>query len=79
MVWPYTLSAKLSQYPYKYVWREAWNARFLVYSIAFMIPILLKVDKTLTGPENKAYWREKRKHDREHHLEELKKKWEVRT
>ena len=79
MVYPYTAAAKVSQFPYRYVWREAWHLRYMVYACILIVPIYWKIDKKLTSPENKAYWREKRKHDLEHHREELKKNWEVRT
>lgn len=80
MVYPCTMSAKISQFPWKYAWREAWHFRYLVYAGAFLVvPLFWQIDKKLTSPENKAYWREKRKHDVEHHHAEMKKKWEVRT
>jgi hypothetical protein len=80
MIYPYGLAAKFSQFPYRYVWKECWHFRYIAYSMAFVVfPIYWQIDKKLTGPENSAYWREKRKHDLEHHHAELKKKWEVRT
>lgn len=80
MVYPYTMSAKISQFPWRYLWHESWQARYMVYATLFVVfPLAWKIDKKLTSPENKAYWREKRKHDYEHHYEECKKRWEVRT
>lgn len=80
MVFPYTTSAKLSQFPYRYYWHECWHLRFITYGVVFLlVPLYWKIDKKLTSPENKAYWREKRKADHEHHHAELVKKWEIRT
>lgn len=80
MIFPYTTAAKWSQFPYRYVWHEAWVFRYWVYaSVFFVIPLYWKLDKKLTSKENKALWREKRKKDAEHHRHELEKKWEVRT
>lgn len=80
MKFPYGLAAKLSQFPYRYLWHECWHIRYFAYASGFIVvPLYWQLDKFLCGPENTAYWREKRKHDLEHHREELKKKWEVRT
>lgn len=80
MVFPMTPSAKISQFPWRFFWHESWHARYMTYAIVFFVaPLYWKIDKALTSPENNALWREKRKHDREHHIKEMEKKWEVRT
>ena len=80
MAYPYTVSGRMSQFPYKYMWNEMWFARYLVFSAFFVVfPIYWQIDKKLTSPENKAYWRDKRKADIAHHWHEMEKKWEVRT
>lgn len=80
MVYPYGFASKVSQFPYKFFWRESWHMRYMFYAAAFVVfPLYYQIDKKLTSPENKSLWREKRKHDREHHQAELEKKWEVRT
>lgn len=80
MVYPYTTSAKMSQFPYRFLWHEAGLFRFWIYATVFLaVPIYWKIDKKLTGPENKALWKHKREHDLEHHRKELEKMWEVRT
>lgn len=80
MAAPCTFSAKLSQVPFRYMWHESWHLRYFTYAVVFVvIPLYIRIDKTLTGPENKAYWREKRRRDFEHHHKELEKQWEVKT
>lgn len=80
MIFPYTIAGKISQFPYRYTWNEAWHVRYMSYAFLLVVaPLYWKISKKLTSPENKAYWREKRKHDREHHQKELEKKWEIRT
>lgn len=80
MVFPVTFGAKISQFPYRHYWHEVWIIRYVSYAAFFvMVPLYWQIDKKLTGPENKAFWREKRKHDAEHHRKEMEKIWEVRT
>lgn len=80
MAYPYTMSAKLSQFPWRFLWHRSWTSRYFAYAVVFLVwPAYWQIDKVLTGPENKALWREKRKHDAEHHRKHLEKLWEVRT
>ena len=80
MVYPYTMSARFSQFPWRYAWHEAWMVRYPIYAMVFVVfPLYWQIDKKLTSPENKKFWKEKRKHDFEHHRKEMEKIWEVRT
>lgn len=80
MIFPYTVGSKISQFPWRLIWHEAWVARYFVYAAAFVVfPLYWKIDQKLTSKENKALWREKRKKDAEHHRHELEKQWEIRT
>lgn len=80
MAFPYTFAAKVSQHPWRFAWHEAWIVRYLSYSYLFcVLPLGLWIDSKLTSPENKLLWKEKRKHDREHHAKEMAKLWEIRT
>lgn len=80
MIFPYTVSAKVSQFPWAHHWHEAWVVRYLVGAMVFItFPLYWKIDQKLTSKENKALWREKRKKDAEHHRHHLEKQWEVRT
>lgn len=79
-VFPVTLGAKLSQFPYRTYWHEAWVIRYLMYAVCFVtLPLYWQIDKSLTSPQNKALWREKRKHELEHLKKDMEKIWEVRT
>lgn len=80
MAYPYTLGAKISQFPYRQVWHECWHVRYLAGAYFFIVlPLYYTLDKQLTSPANKALWKAKRQHDREHRQHELEKMWEVRT
>lgn len=79
MDFPVTAAAKLSQYPYRFVWNEAWFARYFCYSSIIMWAVYWQIDKKLTSKENKEFWAEKRKKDLEHHRHHLEKLWEVKT
>ena len=80
MIYPYTVSARISQFPWRYAWHEAWHIRYMTASIFLVVlPLYWQIDKKLTSPENKAYWREKRRKDVEEHWHHMEKKWEVRT
>lgn len=80
MVYPATVGAKISQFPYRHYWHNSWVIRYWAYSIVFVVvPLYWQIDKKLTSKENKALWREKRKHEVEHIKHEMAKIWEVRT
>lgn len=80
MVYPYTLSAKISHMPWKFIWNESIIFRYYCYGMIFVVtPLIYKINKKLTSPDNKKFWKEKRKHDAEHHRQHIEKLWEVRT
>lgn len=80
MAYPYTLPAMVSQFPWRHAWHNAFIIRFMAYTTVFIIvPIYWQIDKKLTSKENKELWKNKRKHDAEHHRREMEKLWEVRT
>lgn len=80
MVYPYTLSAKISQFPYRQAWHYSWLVRYFTYSVVFVVfPLYWQIDKKLTGEANKKFWKEKRRADAEHHRHEMEKIWEIRT
>lgn len=79
MEFPYTYSAKLSQFPYKFYFRQSFMVRYFCYSFILMTPLIYSIHKMANSPENTAFWREKRKHDDEHHKHEMEKLWEKRT
>lgn len=80
MAYPVTLAAKFSQFPYRFVWHEAWVVRYFFYAQTFItLPLYYRIDKVLTGPANTKLWAEKRKKDLEDHRHHMEKIWEVRT
>lgn len=80
MDFPTTPAARISQFPYRHLWHRSWVIRYWLGTTLFIIvPVYWQIDKFITSPENKKLWKEKRKHDKEHHQKEMEKIWEVRT
>lgn len=80
MAYPISLAGKISQFPLKFIWHEAWMVRYFVYvNIFAVLPLYYNIDKVLTGPENTKLWTEKRQKDKEDHHHHMEKLWEVRT
>lgn len=80
MAHPYGVAAKFSQFPWVFAFHESMPFRYGAYSFLFLVvPLYFMIDTKLTSPENKKFWKEKRKHDDEHHRHEMEKKWEIRT
>ncbi|EFN82388.1 hypothetical protein EAI_01530 [Harpegnathos saltator] len=56
MKYPYTLTAKLVQFPYKYYWKHSWLFRYMFYSIFATLPIIYKIQKLSYSPANVEKW-----------------------
>ncbi|KAK0182817.1 hypothetical protein PV327_000913 [Microctonus hyperodae] len=68
MKYPYTLTAKIIAFPYKYYYKFAWFPKFWLAGIALTIPVFWKIGKMVNSPENVEQWREtRRKQLEEHH------------
>lgn len=45
MKYPYTYSAKIAQFPYKFYWTNSWLARYWVYGVIVSLPLFYKIHK----------------------------------
>ena len=80
MVYPYTMAARISQFPWRHFWNESWFVRYGAgVSVFILLPIYLKINKFVNSPENEAMWREKKKQEAHDHHKHMEKLWEVRT
>lgn len=45
MKFPYTLSAKLAQFPFKYYFKNNWVFRYYIFSLALTFPVFMKISQ----------------------------------
>ncbi|CAD7085172.1 unnamed protein product [Hermetia illucens] len=68
MKFPYTFSAKVAQFPFRYYIQNQWIWRYYLIACGVCLPVFYKISKLSNSPENKAKWAEsKRKEAAEHH------------
>jgi len=70
MKYPYTLSAKVAQFPYKFHWNNNWLFRYYFYGLAVSAPFFYWINSIANSPEAKAKHREylaKQKAEHGHH------------
>ncbi|XP_066249689.1 uncharacterized protein roh [Euwallacea similis] len=68
MKFPYTFSAKLAQFPYKFYFNNNWVVKYYCFALVLTIPIFRSISKLSNSPENVAKWAEiRRKEAAEHH------------
>ncbi|XP_076656603.1 reduction of Rh1 [Halictus rubicundus] len=60
MKYPYTLSAKLSQFPFKFYFNRpnTWVFKYWVFAAVVCIPVFYKIQKLSFSPENVKKWDE---------------------
>nr|ALJ10896.1 hypothetical protein [Dolomedes sulfureus] len=68
MKYPYTYTAKLARFPYKWHWDNFWLPRFLALGMVVSFPFFLFVHRKVNTPANKAVWAEKHKQGRQYHF-----------
>ncbi|XP_035215993.1 uncharacterized protein LOC118189493 [Stegodyphus dumicola] len=67
MKFPYTYCGKIVQFPYKWYWNNFWLPRFLVAGMIVSFPFFHFIHKKVNTPENKAFWAEKHRQERQYH------------
>ncbi|XP_026466862.1 uncharacterized protein LOC113370411 [Ctenocephalides felis] len=68
MKYPYTLSAKIAQFPFKFYLNNNALWKYYFIAVAVSIPVFYKIQKLSYSPENVAKWAEsRRKQAAEHH------------
>ncbi|XP_025104291.1 uncharacterized protein LOC112570193 [Pomacea canaliculata] len=65
MKYPYTISAKLAQFPYRWHWKHGRFIRFLAFTLVGVSPLIITIHKAVHSPENERHWEEIRR-KREH-------------
>lgn len=60
MKFPYTFTARLVQFPYKYYYNQknAWVFRYGLYAAILTLPVFYKIEKLSFNEENVKKWNE---------------------
>ncbi|KFB36672.1 AGAP000669-PA-like protein [Anopheles sinensis] len=67
MKFPYTLSAKVVQFPTQHYLKTQWIWRYYFVAFGMSIPLFYKLHQLANDPANQANWAEtKRKHHESH-------------
>lgn len=45
MKYPYTISAKIAQFPYRYYYQHSWMFKYLIFGTLITLPIFYKIQK----------------------------------
>ncbi|CAL1673239.1 unnamed protein product [Lasius platythorax] len=56
MKYPYTISAKLAQFPFRYYMQHSWLFKYTIIAVALTYPIFYKIQKLSYSPENVKKW-----------------------
>ncbi|XP_072750018.1 uncharacterized protein Roh [Anoplolepis gracilipes] len=56
MKYPYTISAKLAQFPFRYYMQHSWLFKYTVLAIGISLPIFYKIQKLSYSEENVKKW-----------------------
>lgn len=56
MKYPYTLSAKIAQFPFKHYIDNAWGFKYFLISAVVCLPIFYKIQKLSYSPANVEKW-----------------------
>ncbi|XP_074042198.1 uncharacterized protein [Leptinotarsa decemlineata] len=67
MKFPYTFSAKLAQFPWKYHLKNQWLWKYYAISVVVCIPIFKSISNLANSPANVAKWAEIRRREAEEH------------
>ncbi|KAJ8926064.1 hypothetical protein NQ315_009919 [Exocentrus adspersus] len=68
MKFPYTFSAKIAQFPFKFYLKNQWIWRYYAISVVVCLPVFKAISNLANSPENVAKWAEiRRREAAEHH------------
>ncbi|KAI5706277.1 hypothetical protein M8J75_006562 [Diaphorina citri] len=67
MEYPYTYSAKLARFPYKFYLTKQWIWKTMPFALLIVAPLYYKLSKLSNSPENVAKWKEIRRKELEGH------------
>merc|ERR1711915_175725 len=60
MKYPYTLSAKIAQFPYGYYIKNQWVFRYYAIALVVCAPVFSWIQKQTNSPANVELWEKKR-------------------
>ncbi|XP_014205971.1 uncharacterized protein LOC106637621 [Copidosoma floridanum] len=58
MRFPYTYTAKIAQFPYKFYFKHSWGFKYWVIASVLCLPVFYKLQKMSYSPENVKNWDE---------------------
>ncbi|KAK9509683.1 hypothetical protein O3M35_006944 [Rhynocoris fuscipes] len=61
MKYPYTLGAKIGQFPYKFMMNSVWPFKYYLIAIGVCLPVFYKIGKQSHHPNNVRNWEKIRK------------------
>ncbi|GJQ80170.1 hypothetical protein Trydic_g23748 [Trypoxylus dichotomus] len=67
MRFPYTFSAKIAQFPFKFYVGNQFIWKYYVISFIVCVPLFKKISNLANSPENVAIWAENRRKEAEGH------------
>lgn len=60
MIYPYTLSAKIAQFPFRYYYDNVWLFKYFIFGIVASFPLFFYLGRKSYSPENVAEWKKNR-------------------
>ncbi|XP_018326118.1 uncharacterized protein LOC108737651 [Agrilus planipennis] len=58
MKFPYTFSAKIAQFPYKFYYDNNWMAKYYCYAVILCLPVFYKLERVSKSPASRKHWAE---------------------
>ncbi|XP_018580283.1 uncharacterized protein LOC108917946 [Anoplophora glabripennis] len=65
MKYPYTFSAKIAQFPYKFYFQNNTIFRYYCYGVIAAVPVFVYISRLSNSPANKKKWAEIRRKEHE--------------
>lgn len=70
MVYPYSWSAKIAHFNFKYEWKMSWTFRYGIYGMMVVFPMVWYLDSCINSPAAKsAYLKAKKAQKEKEHAE----------
>ncbi|XP_025416399.1 uncharacterized protein LOC112687728 [Sipha flava] len=67
MIFPYTFTAKVVQFPFKLHFKHHWMFPWLIGSAVLVAPVFYQLQKFANNEANIKMWADKRRKEEEHH------------
>lgn len=69
MIYPYTMAAKIVQFPYKYYWENSWSFKHVIIAYFVCLPVFYKLEKLSYAPSNVERFNKSKQKDLEEYYE----------